>query len=59
MIFYVSDLALLTQQLPDDTQRYVVVNATTGQPVAGARVLIYTNDNDSKKNKDKKVVQAC
>ncbi len=59
MIFYVSDLALLTQQLPDDTQRYVVVNATTGQPVAGAQVLVYTNDNDSKKNKDKRVVQAC
>ncbi len=57
MIFYVSDLALLSQQLPDDTQRYVVVNATTGQPVAGAQILIYTNDCDLEKSKDKREAQ--
>lgn len=37
-IFYVSDLALLSQQLPDDSHRHEVVSATTGQPVAGARI---------------------
>ncbi len=37
-IFYVSDLALLAQKLPDDSPRYVVVSATTGQPVPDAKI---------------------
>ena len=35
---YVSNLRVLTQMLPEQKIRYVVVNATTGQPVAGARL---------------------
>lgn len=41
-LFYVSDLALMTQQLPDGTRRFVVVSATTGQPVEGANIRIST-----------------
>ncbi len=37
-LFYVSDLALLSQQLPDGSARHVVVSATTGQPIAGAKI---------------------
>jgi len=41
--YYVSDLRLLSQKLPDNRMRYVVVNATTGQPVKGAhlKLLLY------------------
>lgn len=39
-LFYVSDLALMTQQLPSGMNRYIVVNATTGQPVQEAKIRI-------------------
>ena len=35
---YVSNLRLLSQMLPEQRVRYVVVNATTGQPVREAKV---------------------
>ena len=57
-LFYVSDLALMSQQLPDDSHRYVVVSATTGQPIAGAKLLLYTMQYDDKAGKDKRVVHA-
>ena len=38
--YYVSDLRLLSQKLPDNRMRYVVVNATTGQPVKGAHLKL-------------------
>lgn len=57
-LFYVSDLALLSQQLPDDSHRYVVVSATTGQPIAGAQISIFDRKYDAKKRKDKRVVVA-
>ena len=57
-LFYVSDLALMSQQLPDDSHRYVVVSATTGQPIAGAQILLFENQYDGKKGKDKRVVHA-
>ena len=47
-LFYVSDLALMTQQLPDDSRRYVVVSATTGQPIAGAQLLFYEEKGNGK-----------
>ncbi len=56
-LFYVSDLALMAQQLPDDSHRYVVVSATSGQPVAGATVLLYT-ENYVRRVKGKRVVHA-
>ena len=40
-LFYVSNLAVMIQQLPDDKHRYVVVNATDGQPIAGAKIELY------------------
>jgi hypothetical protein len=44
-LYFVSDLRLLSQALPDSKMRYVVVNATTGQPVKGASVqlTVYKN----------------
>lgn len=48
-LFYVSDLALMAQQLPDDTRRYVVVNATTGLPIAGAQICFYSDEGDGKR----------
>lgn len=57
-LFYVSNLAVMIQQLPDDKHRYVVVNATDGQPVAGAKVELYEKDYDVKTGKHKRLVHA-
>ena len=57
-LFYVSNLAVMIQQLPDDRHRYVVVDATNGQPIAGAKVELYDMDYDMKAKKDKRVVHA-
>ena len=55
-LFYVSNLAVMIQQLPDDRHRYVVVNATDGQPVAGAKIELYDQRYDFKTKKDKRTV---
>ena len=39
-LYFVSDLRVLASAIPDDRVRYVVVNATTGQPVAGASIRL-------------------
>ena len=57
-LFYVSNLAVMIQQLPDDKHRYVVVNATDGQPIAGAKIELYEKDYDFKTKKDKRLVHA-
>ena len=57
-LFYVSNLAVMIQQLPDDKHRYVVVNATDGQPIAGAKVELYEKDYDVKTGKRKRLVHA-
>ena len=57
-LFYVSNLAVMIQQLPDDKHRYVVVNATDGQPVAGAKIELYEKDYDVKTGKRKRLVHA-
>ena len=57
-LFYVSNLAVMIQQLPDDRHRYVVVNATDGQPIAGAKVELYDQRYDFKTKKDKRTVHA-
>ena len=46
----VTDMYVMNETQPDQTIRYVVVNATTGQPIAGARLKIkervtYRNEN--------------
>ncbi|MQN81306.1 alpha-2-macroglobulin [Prevotella copri] len=58
LLFYVSNLAVMIQQLPDDKHRYVVVNATDGQPVAGAKIELYEKDYDVKTGKHKRLVHA-
>ena len=57
-LFYVSNLAVMIQQLPDDRHRYVVVNATDGQPIAGAKIELYDQRYDFKTKKDKRLVHA-
>lgn len=57
-LFYVSNLAVMFQQLPDDKHRYVVVNATDGQPIAGAKIELYDQWYDFNTKKDKRTVHA-
>lgn len=57
-LFYVSNLAVMIQQLPDDKHRYVVVNATDGQPVPGAKIMLYDRGYVVKTGKWKKLVHA-
>jgi len=57
-LFYVSNLAVMIQQLPDDRHRYVVVNATDGQPVPGAKIVLYDRNYDDKTGKWKRLVHA-
>lgn len=39
-MYYVSDVYCVVNPLPGDSMRYVVVNATTGQPLPGAKVRV-------------------
>lgn len=57
-LFYVSNLAVMIQQLPDDRHRYVVVNATDGQPVTGAKIVLYDRNYDDKTGKFKRLIHA-
>lgn len=57
-LFYVSNLAVMIQQLPDDRHRYVVVNATDGQPIAGAKIELYDQWYNFNTKKDKRTVHA-
>lgn len=57
-LFYVSNLAVMIQQLPDDKHRYVVVNATDGQPVPGAKIMLYDRGYVVKTGKWKRLVHA-
>ena len=41
--YYVSNLRVLSQHLSKSKTRYVVVNATTGQPVGGAKLRFNSN----------------
>lgn len=40
MLLHVSDMYALTEGLPDDNLRIVVVSATTGQPIPGAKIKL-------------------
>lgn len=44
-LYYVSDVKCLVISPKSKTMRYAVVNATTGQPIAGAKINIYVNRN--------------
>lgn len=41
-LYYVTDVFRMTQPLPDNRQRHVVVSSTTGQPIAGAKLCLFT-----------------
>ncbi len=55
-LFYVSDVFLLRQGLPENKTRYVVVSATTGQPLKKASIKWGVED---KKAEQKVVVRNC
>lgn len=44
-LYHVSDVMCLVNSPKSKTVRYAVVNATTGQPIAGAKIDIYGNRN--------------
>lgn len=48
----VSNLMLITEKLPSDNVRVVVVNATTGEPVPGAKIRITSIDHRNADNRD-------
>lgn len=39
-LYYVSDVFVMSQMLPDKSVRYVAVSATTGQPLPGATIVL-------------------
>ena len=45
-LYFVSNLRVLAQQYPDEVMHYVVVNATTGQPVKNATIKIHIDNSD-------------
>lgn len=49
-LYYVTDMYLMSQVLPGNRIRYVAVNSTTGQPVAGAKIRLVTADPRSGKS---------
>ena len=53
-ILWISDLTTITQSLPGNKIKFVVVNSTTGQPVGGAKIDISTYS-----SKDKSVTLTC
>ena len=46
--YFVSDIRLLSQHLPKDQVRLVAVNATSGQPVKGATVILSPRNRSDK-----------
>lgn len=46
-LYRVSDVYAISQSLPDGSTRYAVVNATTGQPIAGAKLRLTTHKYDN------------
>ena len=45
VLYYVSNVRVMMQGLPENKIRYVVVNATTGQPLKGAHVRLMEYNN--------------
>lgn len=42
-LYFVSDLFVVNQELPDKNIRIAVVRATTGQPIPGAKIKLFSN----------------
>ena len=53
-LYFVSDVRTMMQHQPDNTIRYVVVDATTGQPVSGATLRLDFNNGWRKPKTTKK-----
>lgn len=51
-LFYVSDIFVLSQQMPDSKLRLAVVSATTGQPLPKAHLNINFNESYRKKSEN-------
>ena len=50
MLYFVSGVRLMMQAMPAGRMRYVVVDATTGQPIAGANVRLGFSSRNSAKD---------
>lgn len=48
-LYFVSDIKILALPLPNNEVRYAVVNATSGQPISGAKIKLYTDPTDKGK----------
>lgn len=46
-ILYVSDIYVMNESLPEKKKLFVVVNATTGKPISGAHLRVYTANRPS------------
>ena len=57
-LFFISDVHLLMQSLPGNRIRYVVVSATTGQPLPGAKLQLKQHVGYEGNKPDYKVVAA-
>ena len=40
MLYFVSGIRVISQALPDNKMRYIIVDATSGQPIAGAQLRL-------------------
>jgi len=47
-LLYVTDMFAVMQKLPDDRVRVAALSATTGQPVAGATIVLRTNNDKTR-----------
>ena len=57
-LYFVTDVFFMEEAQPDETTRYVVVKATTGQPIANAKVQIRENAGSTKEKVHKLTTDA-
>ena len=58
-LYFVSGIRLLQQAQPDKQQRYAVVDATTGQPIASAQLRLDFNRYRNRRNTPSSIVLTC
>ncbi len=59
LLYYVSDVYVLSEPLPDRKTRFAVVSATTGQPISKANLQLDLNYRWGKKDKGKIKTLTC
>ena len=59
LLYYVSDVYVLSEALPDEKIRFAVVSATTGQPIPKASIKLDFNYRWGKKDQAKIVTLSC